>query len=156
MHKEIREPRFLLDLADLPVNSDGGLKRAAGINCDLLQLSRSGSRSSPTSVQPCPLLRKYVRIGCRHVGCVSLSADMSTRRKLPAAAGTPRGASIVVVGLSVCAIGCVSSVALSKRNHDARYVTGPFATPAATAAFSNVNRPFASRRGATIGLTAVR
>src|SRR5262245_34954497 len=29
--REVREPGFLLDLPDLPVNSDGGLKRAAGI-----------------------------------------------------------------------------------------------------------------------------
>jgi hypothetical protein len=35
-------------------------------------------------------------------------------------------------------------------------VAGPLATPAATAALSNVNRLFASRRGATMGFTAVR
>src|SRR4029077_11608434 len=34
-------------------------------------------------------------------------------------------------------------------------VAGPLSAPT-VAAFSNVNRPFASRRGATIGFTAVR
>src|SRR5215510_1129147 len=37
MDREIREPPFFLDLPDLPVNSDGGLKRAAascGNRCD--------------------------------------------------------------------------------------------------------------------------
>src|SRR5262245_33813809 len=52
MHREIREPGFLLDLPDLPVNSlpvnsDGGLKRAAGIGP-----TRPGTRWDTTRAAP--------------------------------------------------------------------------------------------------------
>jgi len=81
---------------------------------------------------------------------------MSTATKLPDTVDKPPGPSMVVVRLCVSERACVSPVALSKRDQEARYVAGPFATPAATAAFSNVNRLFASRRGATMGLIAFR
>ena len=84
---------------------------------------------------------------------MSLSAAMSTATK--PVDGRPFGAAIVVVSLFVSASGRVAPVALSKTIHEARYATEPWATPAATAAFSNVS-PFASRRGATIGFTCVR
>jgi len=37
MHRESREPGFLLDLPDLPVNSDGGFK-SCGNRLHLLQM----------------------------------------------------------------------------------------------------------------------
>src|SRR5262249_4039071 len=79
----------------------------------------SGSRSSPTSVQPLSPRRKYVRTGRRHFGCAALSTEMSTLTKLPDAVGNPRGASIVVVAPCVSEIGCVPPVALSNRNQAA-------------------------------------
>ena len=38
----------------------------------------SGNRSSPTSVHPWPVRRKYVLIGSFHVGYAGMSAEMST------------------------------------------------------------------------------
>jgi hypothetical protein len=67
----------------------------------------------------------------------------------------PAGVAIVVVALVVSASGLVAPVALSNVIHDARYVTGPDATPPDTAALSKLS-PFASSRGLTIGLTTVR
>src|SRR5262245_60324186 len=51
MHREpgeISEPGLLLDLPDLPVNSDGGLKRAAEIDAAPSRRSRAGPEDRPT------------------------------------------------------------------------------------------------------------
>ena len=69
--------------------------------------------------------------------------------------GRPSGAGIVVVVLFVSDSGFVAPVSLSKSHPRRAVCGGPWATPPATAAFSTVSR-LASRRGLTIGFTAVR
>src|SRR4030095_5994485 len=51
----------------------------------------AGMRSRPTSFQPLPSRRKWVRIASRHEGCCWLSAESLTSMKLPGAVGRPAG-----------------------------------------------------------------
>ena len=67
--------------------------------------------------------------------------------------GRPLGAAIVVVALFVSDSGFVVPVALSKGIHDARYAAAPLRDAAGDGGVLERQRPFASRRGLTIGFT---
>ena len=133
------------------------------IHAPLQSTPRDRSRRSRATVRARPassrrvLRRKYVRTGRRHVGCPSLSAEMSTATKLPdgrrqAARRLDRRRRALRFRERPASRRSCCRSATTRRGRS----PGRLATPAATAAFSNVNRPFASRRGLTIGFTAVR
>ena len=78
--------------------------------------------------------------------------EMSTATKLPtpsAGRAAPRSSSS---GSAFPKSACVLRSRCRSGTTTRGTSPAPLATPAATAAFSNVNRPFASRRGATIGV----
>ena len=70
--------------------------------------------------------------------------------------GSPLGALSRVERAWVSAMRTVRAVALSNRNHTARYPAGALAKSASTDALRNVNTPASSNDGSAIGLTAVR
>src|SRR3954453_20059666 len=97
-----------------------------------------------------------MRRGCLHAAYRSVITLMSTITIAPGVVGRSRAGVSLVARLLASNSGTVWPVLLSNENQLDWYPAGDCAASAMTAALSKVSSPFSSRRGETIGFTAVK